>query len=148
MREIKINAFHWLIPFLPAFFLLGCGDPTSADPGEIFGHVLELGDDGHPVPNVMLNLSPSGRTAITGNDGYYRFESVEPGTYSILYSAQGYTNGEDKDIIVGSGKSIEHPIHIELEINNLAGVSGTKHRQPTEPTAAINSNNCLFFSLK
>ena len=104
---------------LPVMLLLGCGSPSGSEKGEIYGHVLELGDDGRPVPNVMLNLSPSGKTSVTGSDGYYRFDSVEPGTYSISYSAQGYINGEDKSIIVRSGESMEHPIHIEPEINNL-----------------------------
>ncbi len=119
MIRSKRSIARGLAFLLPIVLLLGCGEPSGSEPGEIFGHVLELGDDGRPVSNVMLSLSPSGKTSITGSDGYYRFNSVDPGTYSISYSAQGYINGEDQNIIVGPGKSIEHPIHIELGINNL-----------------------------
>lgn len=119
MIRSKRSIARGLAFLLPIVLLLGCGEPSGSELGEIFGHVLELGDDGRPVSNVMLSLSPSGKTSITGSDGYYRFDSVDPGTYSISYSAQGYINGEDRNIIVGPGKSIEHPIHIELEINNL-----------------------------
>lgn len=113
------NVAKELAIILPVILAFGCGGPSGSEPGEIFGHVLELGNDGQPVSNVMLTLSPSGKSSVTGSDGYYRFDSVDPGTYSISYSAQGYINGEDQSIIVGPGKSIEHPIHIELEINNL-----------------------------
>ena len=119
MIRSKRNIAKNLAIILPVISVFGCGEPSGSESGEIFGHVLELGDDGRPLSNVMLALSPSGKSAVTGSDGYYRFDSVDPGTYSISYSAQGYINGEDRNIIVGPGKSIEHPIHIELEINNL-----------------------------
>lgn len=119
MIRSKRNIAKELAIILPVILVFGCGEPSGSEPGEIFGHVLELGDDGRPVANVKLGLSPSGRTAVTGSDGYYRFDSVEPGTYSISFSALGYMDGEDNNVIVGEGKSIEHPIHIELAINNL-----------------------------
>ena len=119
MIRSKRHIAKGLAIITPIILVFGCGEPSGSESGEIFGHVLELGDDGRPVSNVMLALSPSGKSSITGSDGYYRFDSVDPGTYSISYSAQGYINGEDRNIIVGPGKSIEHPIHIELEINNL-----------------------------
>lgn len=72
--------------------LLGCAEETFVTPklyGKLQGNVV-LYDTRQPVSNVVIRLSPTGRTAETNNEGFYSFDSVLVGKYTIQASKSGF----------------------------------------------------------
>ncbi len=46
------------------------------------------------------------KTVVTSHDRSYRFELVEPGTYSIRFSREGYTPYDSEGVTVSAGKEV------------------------------------------
>lgn len=44
-----------------------------------------------PVSGATLTLTPSGQTVMSGTDGYYRFDALGPGSYTVTPSPSGAT---------------------------------------------------------
>ena len=55
-----------------------------------------------PIDGVSVILSPSGKNSITGSDGYFEFQDLEAGQYTLTVQATGYSSNR-KTITVVAG---------------------------------------------
>ena len=80
--------------FMGGVLLLSCGLFQSCvkdeveTTGTIYG-IVNDSDNGEPVQDAHVGLSPYGKTANTGSDGSYEFQDLEPGQYTIQISKTG-----------------------------------------------------------
>lgn len=71
--------------------------------GTISGYVTDA-STGNPIANAAVSVSGVG-TVYTDSQGYYSV-SVQPGTYTVTASAQGY-NSQSKNVTVNSGQNVQ-----------------------------------------
>lgn len=69
-------------------------------------------EDGNAVPGVLVTLSSedvvgSKKSTVTNTDGEYRFIGLQPGTYSISASLEGFASAKQAGINVHIGKTFE-----------------------------------------
>lgn len=82
-----------------------CAKDEVETTGTIYG-IVNDSDNGEPVQDAHVALSPDGKTANTGSDGSYEFQSLEPGQYTIQISKAGYkTNTKRITVIAGEKAS-------------------------------------------
>lgn len=67
-----------------------------------------------PLQGVSITLSPSGKSATTGNDGRYSFPELDAGNYSIEFSKVGY-EANKKEVTVIAGK----PMQVDAMLNKI-----------------------------
>jgi len=98
------------------FFLAGCSDSTSDDPGPgprdpqgkgVLGQIHGIVVDSItflPLADVEVELSITGEKTTTDSHGVYRFNDVEPGTHEISFTLDGYQYFRATDVTVEAGK--------------------------------------------
>jgi hypothetical protein len=81
---------------------LGQGETTSA----IVGQVRDTTDAVVPGATVTITNHETGlkRTALTDDAGRFNFPQLKPGTYSARAEAQGFSPGQNDDVISGLGQ--------------------------------------------
>jgi hypothetical protein len=86
---------------LPAM-ALGQGETTSA----IVGQVRDATDAVVPGATVTITNHETGlkRTALSDDAGRFNFPQLKPGTYSVRAEAQGFSPGQNDDVISGLGQ--------------------------------------------
>ena len=102
--------------------------------GGIYGTVLDK-EDGEPIRNAEISLSPGGKTTVVGSNGTYEFIDLEPRLYTVNVTADGY-DYNCKTAKVVSGESTACDFHLtktvvnqELEITPTALHFGTTQDQ-------------------
>lgn len=71
--------------------------------GSIKGTVTDF-DNGQLISNCQITLSPGGTSKITGSDGQFEFDDLEPGDYTMSFKKSGYED-KAKYVSVISGKN-------------------------------------------
>src|SRR5436309_2034342 len=66
------------------------------------------------ITNTATNIS---RSSVTNDAGYYRFVAVEPGTYTVEYSKQGFEQKRIAGVNVGPTQ--------EVVLNQALTIGGT-----------------------
>src|SRR5437762_3440065 len=104
MESVRRSGFWLWILLLIAALLL----PTpsllaqSAGTGAVTGTVTDA--TGAIVPGVTVTLTSTDtnqtRTAITGEDGSYRFGLLPPGTYGVKFTIPGFKTSEVSTVTV------------------------------------------------
>ena len=80
---------------------LSCKKEEYVSYGSIYGTVTDS-KTGDLLPNVTVILSPGGITKITGNDGLFEYNDLDPEQYTITVQKKGYsTNRKTISVIVG-----------------------------------------------
>lgn len=74
----------------------------SSPTGSIAGSVSDE-TTGEPVATVNVTLAPGGKSTVTGTDGSFSFENLEPGSYTVEISKEGYTPSNSR-ITVRAGE--------------------------------------------
>lgn len=90
--------------------------PNVELPGGIYGTVLDK-EDGEPIRNAEISLSPSGKTTVVGSNGAYEFVNLEAGMYTVNVQAEGYDHNS-KTAKVVSGESTACDFHLTKTIVN------------------------------
>jgi len=77
-------------------------DQSAAAGHEVFG--VTVSSDGSPVPGVLIAISGDGVNlkGVSDAEGTFRFTSVPPGSYSIVFKKQG-TKKVKLEITVSTG---------------------------------------------
>jgi hypothetical protein len=81
-------------------------DAPRPQPGIIVGTVVDVNNDPVPGASVALQgpaLSPS-RTIMSNENGFFQFTDVDPGTYQVSVSAEGFANWASPAIILKPGQ--------------------------------------------
>lgn len=96
-------------PILISLLLLCLGCSGNVEEkikyGEIFGVVYDK-NVGDPIPVAQVQLSPGGKSTVTGSDGSFSFKSIEEGKYSVSVTKKGYNDGNN-NVDVVSGEKVE-----------------------------------------
>lgn len=81
---------------------------------DVFSSVYGVVSDaktGDLISNANVVLSPSGETKITGSDGQFIFEDVDPQQYTITVQKDGYqTNRKSVTAIIGEKVEVNIPM--------------------------------------
>jgi len=81
--------------------------------GKIIGVVYD--EEGTPLPGVTVEISSSAlmggvHSQITEEEGRYRFPSLPPGTYKIVFKMQGFQTSERANLIVSVNSTVTHSV--------------------------------------
>ena len=89
--------------------------PPEKDSGGICGVVTDFAT-GEPIKNANVQLRPTGETTLTGTEGYYEFQNIKEGDYSITVSKLEYTDLIDDYVItVVPNRVIRRDVQIKKE---------------------------------
>jgi len=77
-------------------------DAPKPQPGIIVGTVTDLNDDSVPSATVVLEgpALTNPRTVVSNDNGFFEFKDVEPATYQVTVSAQGFANWTSPAVIL------------------------------------------------
>src|SRR5580658_8312949 len=81
-------------------------DAPRPQPAIIVGTVVDVNNDAVPGATVVLQspaLSPP-RTILSNQNGFFQFTDVDPGTYLVTVSAEGFANWASPAIILKPGQ--------------------------------------------
>lgn len=118
---------------------------TAFNTGSVYGKVF--GDDGQPLPGVTITVESEGmspRTAFTGDGGGYRFVGLEPGTYAVTFSLQGFTEVRQEDIKLNAGSNVNLEITLRPATSEQVVVSGEAPLVDTKKTSTSSSYNSEY----
>ncbi len=91
----------------PLLLLFCCVSLFGAEPtGSIRGMVYDK-DFEAPMPSAKVTIAKTGQTIESGDEGNYILSEVEPGTYTLVFSKEGYVRQVKSDVVVSSGKMTE-----------------------------------------
>lgn len=83
---------------------------------------IVLDHNGAVIANANVTLvrkgEKGGRVKATNDEGNFRFESLEPGSYTVIVEAPGFTTFKEKDLEVKSGEDVS------LEVTLPVGAVG------------------------
>ena len=93
------------IVFAFALLMTSCGKETTVSTtGKIQGIVTNSVTN-EPIQGVNISLSPTGLSAVTGSDGRYQFNNLEPGQYTVQGMKEGYESNTKNITIVADNIS-------------------------------------------
>ena len=84
-----------------ALGLLSTSCKKEVATGKIQGLVTNYATS-EPIQGVNISLSPTGASAVTGSDGRYEFNNLEPGNYTVQGTKSGFESNT-KNITITSG---------------------------------------------
>lgn len=96
--------------FLIAFLMLSVLFLSAQEQsGEFVGTVLL--EDGSAVPGVTITVKGTNlvgaRTSVSNENGKYRFPTLPPGTYSIIFTLEGFKQVVRKGVVLEVGKTLK-----------------------------------------
>ena len=98
MKKIKLVMGVVLVLAL-GLFSTSCKKEVAT--GKIQGLVTNYATS-EPIQGVNISLSPTGASAVTGSDGRYEFNNLEPGNYTVQGTKSGFESNT-KNITITSG---------------------------------------------
>ncbi len=113
MKARSLTGMLAVVAIVLAFAL-----PASAQlqRGAIYGTVMD--NTGAVLPGVSLTLSSPVAAPLTitsGSQGEFRFGELDPGTYTLTASLQGFAPYKRENVIVNVGSNINLPIQLALQ---------------------------------
>ena len=82
--------------------MTSCEKEKPVATGKIQG-IVTNSITGEPIKSVNISLSPTGLSAVTGSDGRYQFNNLEPGQYTVQGMKEGYeSNTKNITIVAGN----------------------------------------------
>jgi len=95
--------------------------PTPASKSSVFGIVVDGDSNALEGVTVTMVKSDFSKSTSTNEDGYYRFEELDEGNYTLTCEKDGYQS-HTQDISLGSGEVKEvGTITMELTGGNISG---------------------------
>lgn len=73
---------------------------------ELSGQVVDAANQ-EPVAGAQITLHGEGKETSTDEDGAFSFEALEPGTYTLTASAEGYEEWEQEVEVTEQGGSVQ-----------------------------------------
>ena len=89
----------------------GC-KKKEEQPGSLYGVVTDKAT-GEPIKTAGVELQPIGLKTVTGSDGQYVFDELEPGTYKLYVTRTGYTEERSGKIVIMSGQTVRWDVLLE-----------------------------------
>src|ERR1700756_4975668 len=87
-------------------------DAPKPQPGVIVGTVVDVNNDAIPGATVVLEGTTlqAPRTVVSNDNGLFEFHDVEPQTYHIKISAQGFADWTSSDVALKPGQYLILPV--------------------------------------
>jgi hypothetical protein len=150
-------AFSYALAALLGAFLALTPNSSSAQQltGTISGTAYDQSGAVVPKAKVVLKNEASGdeRDTVTETDGHFVITAVQPGSYSIEVSAQGFSSWQENGIAMATGDSREVP-NIKLnvggnstQVNVVAGADVVVPTDTAEISTSINTQMINDFPL-
>jgi len=116
-----INKLRFCANLLVTIFLIlcvaSCKEITN-DYGSVAGYVTDA-NNGEPLRNVDVTLSPVGLSAVSGSDGRYEFLDLSVGRYTVQAAKPGYVTNT-KVVEVRSGKVASGDIMLTRSYSDMS----------------------------
>lgn len=133
--------------------------------GFVTGNVVDQNGAVIPNANITITNVETGavRTTVSQENGNFRLDAVDPGTYNLEASATGFTNAKSENVVVNSAQTAEVNLqlsvggaaatvdvvtgdsNVQLQTTDGARVNTLETRQITElPVAGLNPANLVF----
>lgn len=93
--------------------MAGCAKDAEVLTGTINGYVSDYTNANAPIAGATVTLNSKGLTKTTGSDGRFEFSKLEPNTYSISVSANGY-QPTTKQVTVYAGQTAGLDFQLEV----------------------------------
>lgn len=93
------------------------GGNTGEDDGRISGRVMDSATR-ISLPGTKVFITPGSNSVVADADGFYTFENLEPGQYTLTASKNGYATGTSK-ATVNSGMTATANILLDPEIPTM-----------------------------
>lgn len=90
--------------FALATLFVACSPVEYDTTATITGTVIDV-DNGEPIPQVTVTLSPTSKNTYTGMDGLFEFHDIEPQQYTVTVQKSDY-QANRKTIIVNPGETV------------------------------------------
>lgn len=93
--------------------------------GSVYGRVLD--EKGAPLPGVNITLESDvipAQTATSGASGGFRFANLPPGTYSVNFSLEGFTEVRQEEVRVNTGSQVQLEITLKPSLSEEFTVIG------------------------
>lgn len=120
-------------------FLVGVAALTGATLAHAAGSAALKGvveSDHRPLAGAKVVLSESGRTVVTGPDGQFELDGVDPGSYTMMVSASGQAPLQ-RQVILHAGQTIEQDVEFGGTAKTLQGLRVTAQTTPLELARSI-----------
>ena len=116
--------------------LTGCSDDPLAtiDFGAVSGTVRHAGT-GSPLDAVIVTTTPATSSVTTGEDGVYRLESLEPGSYAVRCRRDGFRDAL-VNVVVYEGETTTADV--------LMTTAETENNPPSEPSVPVPANGAVL----
>lgn len=97
---------------LGLLLVLGYGCKEKEWPGSIHGCITDKAT-GEPIKTAGVELLPTGIKTITGSEGQYEFNDIDPGVYKLHITKTGYEELVSNEIVVKSEKTAQGDVQLE-----------------------------------
>lgn len=109
MQNQPFVRFLWVISSLICFS--SCNPVTDYDVySTVYGIVTDSAD-GEPVSGASVMLIPGSKTQLTGQDGNFQFDNLDPKQYTLSVQKTGYQTNR-KVLTAVSGEDIQVSIQL------------------------------------
>ncbi len=102
----------WLLFMVVVLFAAAIAFPVysqvATKTGSIYGKAVD--DKGAPLPGVTITLESNEiptQTATSGASGGFRFANLPPGSYSVNFSIEGFTEVRQEEVRVSTGSQVQ-----------------------------------------
>jgi hypothetical protein len=110
--------------------------------GSIYGKTVD--DKGAPLPGVGITLESDvipTQTATSGPSGGFRFANLPPGTYSVNFSIEGFTEVRQEEVRVSTGSQVQLEITLKPSLAEEFTVIGETPVVDTKKTGISDTYN-------
>ena len=97
----KVN-FKLVLGVMLAFTLCLLGACKKEDTSGKIQGIVTNANTNEPIQGVNISLSPTGSSAVTGSDGRYEFNNLDPGNYTVQGTKSGFESNT-KSITITAG---------------------------------------------
>ncbi len=104
--------------FLCAFVVFVAASAHAQSAGGIRGMVYDQDFDA-PLAEAVVSIVETGEKVTASAEGNYVFGQVEPGTYTLVVSKDGYTRKVFSDVVVPSGKMTDVDASLAGEFTDM-----------------------------
>jgi Carboxypeptidase regulatory-like domain len=115
---------------------LAAQDTNEPQTGHITGTVIDV--NGDTVSGATVVLQDSGlkdpRKVLSDDNGFFEFKQLDPGTYRVTITAQGFADWTSPDFALNPGQYLiltDNKLHI-AEVTTTVNVGGTPEEVATE----------------
>jgi len=72
-----------------------------------------------PLPGVQILINETGQTTATNDEGIFSFGEVVPGTYTLVFSKEGFTQRFTPNVVVAGGRMTEINATLPPELTEM-----------------------------